>query len=107
VSDHSYQDLEVDQPDLTVALDKKSGGVPRIVFQGESSEDQEPPAQETSISGVVDEIGNGNGPYSEDSRHPLSGPTFTWIPESHTSGEDVGDAVEGEGELAGASRGTC
>jgi len=44
---------EVDRPDLTVALDDRTGGGSRIGFQDRMDEDQELPASVASTSGVV------------------------------------------------------
>jgi hypothetical protein len=48
----SYQDLEEDRPDLTVAPDEGSGGGSRTAFQDRTG-DQELPASVTWTSGVV------------------------------------------------------
>jgi len=63
----SYQDLDVDWTDSTVAPDEENSRVPRIVFQGKADEVQEPPAPETSIPGAVDvgDTDHGHGPSSE------------------------------------------
>ena len=44
---------EVDRPDITLALDDRTGGGPGIVFQDRMDEDQEPPVSVASTSGVV------------------------------------------------------
>ena len=63
----SYQDLDVDWTDSTVAPDEESGGGSRIVSHGRTGEDQELPAPETSTPGVVDvgDTDHGHGPSSE------------------------------------------
>jgi len=77
----SYQDLDVDWTDLTVAPDEESGGGPWIVFQGKTNEGQEPPAPETSIPGAVDvgDTDHGHGPSSECFRSLLPRLAFMWI----------------------------
>ena len=58
---HSGQGPEADQPDLTVALDDRTGGVSQIVFQERMDEEGELHASVASISGtVVDGTERGN-----------------------------------------------
>ena len=49
----SYQGSEVDRSDLTVALDGRTGGGSRIVFQDRTDEDQVLPVSVASTSAVV------------------------------------------------------
>jgi len=49
----SYQDLEADRPDLTVALDQGSSGSSRIKFQDSMGEDQKLPTSVAWTSGVA------------------------------------------------------
>ena len=49
----SYQDLEADRPDLTVALDQGSSGSSRIEFQDSMGEDRELPTSVAWTSGVA------------------------------------------------------
>ena len=49
----SYQDLEIDRADLTVALGEGSSGGPQIAFQDSMDEDQEPPASVAWTSGAM------------------------------------------------------
>jgi len=77
----SYQDLDVDWTDSTVALDEESSGVSRIVFQGKTDEVQEPPAPETSTPGTVDvgDTNHGHDPLSERFQPLLPQLAFMWI----------------------------
>ena len=47
------QDLEADQPDLTIPPDDGGGAGPRIMFQDGMDEDQELPASAASIPGFA------------------------------------------------------
>jgi len=49
----SYQDLETDRTDLTVALGEGSSGGSQIVFQDSMDEDQGLPASVTSTFGAM------------------------------------------------------
>ena len=74
----SYQDLDADRTDSTVAPDEESDRSSQIVFWGKTSEDQELPAPKASTSDAVDvsDTNHGHDPSSECSRSLLSGLTF-------------------------------
>ena len=78
----SYQDLDADWTDSTVALDEESSGSSRIVFQGKTEKGQKPPAPKTSTSGAVDvgDTGHGHSPSSERFRSLLPRLAFMRIP---------------------------
>ena len=62
----SYQDLEVDWPDLTMALDERSGGGSQILSQDGMDIHQELPASAGLTSGAaIGGTGNRNNPTSE------------------------------------------
>ena len=62
----SYQDLEVDWPDLTMALDEGSGGGLQILSQDRMDIDQELPASGGVTSGAaIGGTGHRNNPTSE------------------------------------------
>ena len=62
------QDLEVDQPDLTIPPDEGGGAGPRIMFQKGMDVDQELPASGASTPGfAILGAGYGNRPTSESS----------------------------------------
>ena len=62
----SYQDLEVDWPDLTMALDEGSGGGSQILSQDRMDIDQELPALGGVTSGAaISGTGHRNNPTSE------------------------------------------
>lgn len=73
----SYQDLEADRPDLTVALERGSSGGSRIEFQDSMGEDQELPTSVAWASGVA--IGRTESRNNRTSEHFSSlrlGPMF-------------------------------
>ena len=67
----SYQDPSVDRPDLTTALDERSGGGSQIDFQDRMDEDQELPVLEAWASGAaIDGAARRHNPTSECSWSP-------------------------------------
>lgn len=61
----SHDNLEVNEPDSTVAQDGKDNEGSRTVSQAKRSEDREHPALGTPTPGVVDDTGHGNRPTGE------------------------------------------
>ena len=77
-----------------MALDGNDASAARLVFQSNESQDQGPPASETSATGSV---------VGARSCSPLSWGMFTRL----SSEEDDGDIMMEDLEPAEASKGTC
>ena len=77
------QDLEVDQPDLTIPPDEGGRAGPRIMFQDGMDVDQELPASGASTPGfAILDAGYGNRPTSESSRSLRMDPIDSTLPTS-------------------------
>jgi len=76
-----YRDQDANWTDSTMAPDEENGGGSRIVFQGKTNENQEPPAPETSTTGAmgVGDADHRRGPPSECFRSLLPQLTLMWI----------------------------
>ena len=104
----SYQDLEIDRLDLTVAPGEGNSGGPQMMFQDSMDEDQEPPGSVAWTSSAA--IGGTESRHNRTSEYFRSlqlGPIFMQISFPFPSDEVAGDTGGRMSESAEAWRGMC